>query len=152
MEDLIAKLRGLRDDLFSVRGHGWTIIDDAMLALTAQAAEIERLTKERDEARHDFEIAAGDADFLLKSKQEAVTERDALKAEVQKLREALEAEDAAEKAEADFEEYCEQADGEGWSNDPTGSSWISSASMRVGEAKKRATELRHAALQSGGER
>ena len=114
MEDLIAKLRGLRDDLFSVRGHGWTILDDALralsdvppdgivkrsidmqrraetaeAALTAQAAEIERLTKERDKARHDFEIAAGDADFLLKSKQEAVSERDALKAENQKLREA----------------------------------------------------------------
>ena len=115
MEDLIAKLRGLRDDLFSVRGHGWTILDDALRALsdvppdgivkrsidmqrraetaeatlTAQAAEIERLTKERDAealSADKFREVWSRAD---RHRQEVETERDALKAENQKLREAL---------------------------------------------------------------
>ena len=101
-------------------------VRELFAALASQAAEIERLTKERDKARHDFEIAAGDADFLLKSKQEAETERDALKAENQKLRIVLD----------DLVDACDAL------HDASGSIAVDRHSL----------DLARAVLQSGGER
>ncbi|HYH36940.1 MAG TPA: hypothetical protein VD860_01855 [Azospirillum sp.] len=67
------------------------------------------------------------------------------------VREALEAWIAADKADDDARELCERADGEGWSDDPTGSSHITAAFTRANEAWRRARELRDAALSSAGE-
>lgn len=59
---------------------------------------------------------------------------------------ALEAEDAYWGALAADEELRERAYAEGWDNDPTGSSHLSSSSQRVNDARTKANELRAAAL------
>ena len=86
LEDLKALIDQLVDHDFRV---GSPLCLKAAAALTAQAAEIERLTKERDAealSADKFREVWSRAD---RHRQEVETERDALKAENQKLREAL---------------------------------------------------------------
>ncbi len=61
---------------------------------------------------------------------------------------ALEAEEVARKLDADSQELAERAYAEGWDNDPTGSSHVTSANRRAYEARKQADELRRAALKA----
>lgn len=60
--------------------------------------------------------------------------------------EALQADAEADQANRDHDDLCERAYGEGWDNDPTGSSHISSSATRLRQLRERAALLKVVAI------
>ena len=74
----------------------------------------------------------------------------AAQAQVVELADALRADAAAEADGVRHDEYCDRANAEGWDNDPTGSSHISSSANQLRNLQERAAALKRAALAKVG--
>ena len=81
---------------------------------------------------------------------EAESEIARLQALVEQLAGALRADAAAIADGIRHDEYCDRANAEGWDNDPTGSSHISSSASRLRVLQDRAAEMKRAALAKVG--
>lgn len=93
-----------------------------------------------------FEYSDAQGDVSRAFAQDAIEMHERIRAAAQDLLEALLAQQEADDSRQAHDDLVERAYGEGWDNDPTGSSHITSAATRSRQAIGRADILRRAAI------
>lgn len=128
------------------------------------AAEIARLQAQaQEDVRRRVDLAAAldskDAEIrhlrstvisVAEHRDQLFADKTRLQAQVDALAVALRADAAAIEDGIRHDEYCDRANAEGWDNDPTGSSHISSSASRLRALQERAAAMKRAALAAVG--